>query len=68
MLFDLLENCTKPTIAAINGFKLGRVEPAMSCHIRVVSKCKMGLPEVSLGVIPRYEALKDLKSCWKRKA
>ena len=56
MLFDLLDNCTKPTIAAINGFVLGGgLELAMSCHIRVAStNAKMGLPEVSLGVIPGY--------------
>ena len=56
MLFDLLENCTKPTIAAINGFVFGGgLELAMSCHIRIVStNAKMGLPEVSLGVIPGY--------------
>ena len=56
LLFDLLENCSKPTIAAINGFALGGgLELAMSCHIRLASTtAKMGLPEVSLGVIPGY--------------
>ena len=56
LLFDLLENCSKPTIAAINGFALGGgLELAMSCHIRLASEnAKMGLPEVSLGVIPGY--------------
>ena len=55
-LFDLLENCSKPIIAAINGFALGGgLELAMACHIRIASKnAKMGLPEVSLGVIPGY--------------
>ena len=55
-LFDLLENCSKPTIAAVNGFALGGgLELAMSCHIRVASlNAKMGLPEVSLGLIPGY--------------
>lgn len=55
-LFDLLENCQKPTIAAINGFALGGgLELAMACHIRIASEnAKMGLPEVSLGVIPGY--------------
>ena len=33
----------------------GGLELAMSCHIRVAStNAKMGLPEVSLGVIPGY--------------
>ena len=56
MLFDLLENLKTPSIAAINGFALGGgLELAMSCHIRVASsEAKMGLPEVSLGVIPGY--------------
>lgn len=55
-LFDVIENFTKPVIAAINGFALGGgLELAMSCHIRVASEnAKMGLPEVSLGVIPGY--------------
>ena len=52
----MLENCSKPTIAAVNGFALGGgLELAMSCHIRIASlNAKMGLPEVSLGVIPGY--------------
>ena len=56
LLFDKLENCGIPSIAAINGFALGGgLELAMSCHIRVASSnAKMGLPEVSLGVIPGY--------------
>ena len=56
LLFDLLENIGTPSIAAINGFALGGgLELAMSCHIRIASdNAKMGLPEVSLGVIPGY--------------
>lgn len=55
-LFDLIENLKTPVIAAINGFALGGgLELAMSCHFRVASdNAKMGLPEVSLGVIPGY--------------
>tara|TARA_B110000305_G_scaffold48048_1_gene51537 strand:- start:2008 stop:2781 length:774 start_codon:yes stop_codon:yes gene_type:complete len=55
-LFDFIENFPKPIIAAINGFALGGgLELAMSCHIRLASNnAKMGLPEVSLGVIPGY--------------
>lgn len=55
-LFDRVENMNKPTIAAINGFALGGgLELAMGCHFRIASdNAKMGLPEVSLGVIPGY--------------
>lgn len=55
-LFDLIENLSKPVIAAVNGFALGGgLELAMSAHIRVASSnARVGLPEVSLGVIPGY--------------
>lgn len=55
-LFDRVENMTKPVIAAVNGFALGGgLELAMSAHIRIASdNAKLGLPEVSLGVIPGY--------------
>ena len=55
-LFNFVENLRVPVIAAINGFALGGgLELAMACHIRVASEnAKMGLPEVSLGVIPGY--------------
>lgn len=56
LLFDLVANFPKPVIAAVNGFALGGgLELAMSCHFRVASdNVRMGLPEVSLGVIPGY--------------
>ena len=56
LLFDFVENLKTPVIAAINGFALGGgLELAMACHFRVASdNAKMGLPEVSLGVIPGY--------------
>lgn len=56
LLFDFVENMTTPVIAAVNGFALGGgLELAMACHFRVASEnAKMGLPEVSLGVIPGY--------------
>jgi enoyl-CoA hydratase len=56
LLFDKIENCSTPVIAAINGFALGGgLELAMAAHFRVASSnARLGLPEVSLGVIPGY--------------
>jgi enoyl-CoA hydratase len=56
LLFDFVQNLSTPVIAAINGFALGGgLELAMAAHFRVASSnAKMGLPEVSLGVIPGY--------------
>jgi enoyl-CoA hydratase len=55
-LFDFVANLSTPVIAAVNGFALGGgLELAMAAHFRVASdNAKMGLPEVSLGVIPGY--------------
>lgn len=55
-LFDYVANFSKPVIAAVNGFALGGgLELAMAAHFRTASEnAKMGLPEVSLGVIPGY--------------
>lgn len=55
-LFNYVENLKTPVIAAINGFALGGgLELAMACHFRVASdNAKMGLPEVTLGLIPGY--------------
>lgn len=55
-VMNKIHNFTKPVIAAINGFALGGgLELALSCHMRIaVATAKMGLPEVSLGIIPGY--------------
>ena len=56
ILFDFVQNLSTPVIAAVNGFALGGgLELAMAAHFRIASdNAKMGLPEVSLGVIPGY--------------
>lgn len=56
LLFDKIAHFPKPVVAAINGFALGGgLELAMAAHVRLASdNAKMGLPELSLGVIPGY--------------
>jgi len=56
LVFDAIQNLKTPVIAAVNGFALGGgLELAMACHFRVASEnARMGLPEVSLGLIPGY--------------
>ena len=56
LLFNKIEQLSKPVIAAINGFALGGgLELAMSCHLRLAAQnARLGLPEVSLGLIPGY--------------
>ena len=51
-----IEGLPKPVIAAINGFAFGGgLELALACHIRIASEeARMGLPEVTLGIIPGF--------------
>jgi len=53
-VFTALERLPQPTIAMINGFAFGGgFELALACDFRyAVAEAKMGLTEVSLGIIP----------------
>lgn len=55
-VFNKIEQFPKPIIAAINGFALGGgLELAMAADFRIASEnAKLGLPEVTLGLIPGY--------------
>jgi len=55
-LMNTVENCPKPVVAAVNGFAFGGgFELALACHLRTASaSAVMGLPEVTLGIIPGY--------------
>ncbi|MEK4426519.1 enoyl-CoA hydratase [Solibacillus sp. FSL K6-1523] len=61
-VFERLENFSKPVIAAIHGAALGGgLELAMGCHIRYVTEsAKLGLPELSLGLIPGFAGTQRL--------
>lgn len=49
-----IEQCPKPTIAAVNGLALGGgCEVAMACDIRIASRtAKLGQTELNVGILP----------------
>jgi enoyl-CoA hydratase len=56
VMMDAIGRSGVPVVGAINGFALGAgLELALACNVRVASaKAKLGLPEVTLGIIPGY--------------
>ncbi|MBT3980580.1 MAG: 3-hydroxyacyl-CoA dehydrogenase [Bacteriovoracaceae bacterium] len=55
-IFEQIETSSTPSIAAINGTALGGgLEVALACHVRIAvdhPKLRLGLPEVTLGLLP----------------
>ncbi|MBV8442890.1 MAG: enoyl-CoA hydratase/isomerase family protein, partial [Hyphomicrobiales bacterium] len=53
-VLDLIENASKPVVAALHGTALGGgFEVALTAHYRIaVPSAKCGLPEIKLGLIP----------------
>jgi 3-hydroxyacyl-CoA dehydrogenase len=51
---DKIEASEKPVVAVLHGTAMGGgVETAMACHYRVaVADAKMGMPEITLGIVP----------------
>ncbi len=55
-VFSLIEEMSKPVIAAINGYALGGgLELALACDFRVAAEhAELGSPEINIGIIPGW--------------
>lgn len=62
VIFEKIEQFSKPVIASIHGAALGGgLELAMACHIRYVAEnAKLGLPELQLGLVPGFAGTQRL--------
>ncbi|GFS41029.1 enoyl-CoA hydratase/isomerase family [Actinidia rufa] len=56
LVVNTMEDAKKPAVAAIQGLALGGgLELTMGCHARISTpKAQLGLPELTLGVIPGF--------------
>ncbi|NWU97401.1 ECHP enzyme, partial [Upupa epops] len=61
-LVSLIERSRKPVVAAIEGIALGGgLEVALGCHYRIAHvKARLGLPEVTIGLLPAAEGTQRL--------
>ncbi|XP_054242103.1 peroxisomal bifunctional enzyme [Indicator indicator] len=61
-IVSLIESSRKPVVAAIEGYALGGgLEVALGCHYRIAHrKARMGLPEVTIGLLPGAEGTQRL--------
>ncbi|KFP73292.1 Peroxisomal bifunctional enzyme, partial [Apaloderma vittatum] len=61
-IVDLIERSKKPVVAAIEGVALGGgLEVALGCHYRIAhAKAWLGLPEVTIGLLPGAEGTQRL--------
>ncbi len=62
-VFNSIESCSKPTLAAIQGYALGGgLELALSCDIRIASEsARLGSPELQHGWLPGWGGIIRLK-------